>query len=1734
MSSLASCIKKAGKALSAEDVDAVRAIHDDLVAAGVENPAQAAIDELLQIKSIERSIIVDQIQEQGGRIGKDIVLAKPTVQTIAEKIAITDVLSQEEVLELAEGKYSIVKSGPRKGLVKTTKRTLYRALVARMKKANRGRTLEARTQRSKDIISEVLAMEAIAASERTGNAADWYSTVLTNAVNVAAEIHPELKTDVNARTMFLLGVAIMSNGQTVAMNTKLAEEIYAGYKKTGKFPLLQAPGSQGSATVDHQKLANTLIERWGIDQFVWFLNAEFTIGELTAMDFDMGAENVDTATNGSAIFGPKIGGGFFQNLMGNFNPITMDRWFMSTWGRIVGNAVTEAGYVPEAQAASFAEEVRANPEKVERLGFSVDEVLQDDKKLLELAAAAHRAYAKSSGVTKTYGDKTSFNKKAKGLDEASKEVVIAPRNGDERTWIREVTQLAIEKMQQRGYPANAASLQALIWYPEKELNLIHGVGNAKSAPTDYEQEFVKLALERGISQKRIDAARSGGDQRKRAAGTTRRGDGDPEQTAQQVADEKTESAKRKSLLRFEALRALRGRISNPYRGTAPKGRDRVLEDAPVLSVFKPQIVTRNVFNKIGLPNIEVKELQASEIGAALFHKKITDAASANKDGAAVYIYPREDYENMRMFLAEDGLAGFALKGDDIVSVFKHPDSKTKNIGQALIAAAVSEGGRRLDAFDTILPHMYSMQGFRVVARVGWNEDYKPETWDKEHFSDWNNGEPDVVYMVYDPGHPHMYTGRNEGQRYKTPRGAENKQASEVAALQERTKKAPQVLYALPEKSQQRINNEPTHPLSQLHKLGATVEEQGHLPPLNMAMNTIRELMDRVGPKTLLAAIPRRYLLDFMPAELAPSLNRYLQQANRLSGRRNELQTEYEDTARTWAQWARKNHREAGILSELMHASTLAGVDPEKPYKPLKNPENMSDADKKTDMLRREQYQMLRDVWETLPTEAHGIYTDVRDSYIKMRERVEKGLEARIMASAADGKTKKAMLDELRAKWESGRVKGVYFPLMRYGDYYAAAKDENGEVVSFSRFENKKDMQQWAKEFRDTGYEVSWGLRSEEREQQFDKIDPKFAARVAEMAKDMGDASMVDEIWQMYLRSLPEMSMRKRFLHRKGRLGFAADGLRAYANVAFRSANQQAKLEHMHKMEDSLESLFEEMDKVQNDPELSKEFNWAMPLYDEMQRRHESMKNPDSSGLTVKITGAGFLWFLGFTPAAALVNLTQTPLVAFPVLSAEFSIAGAAGEIARAATLFAGSRGNLENRLRGEERDALMEAKRIGLFEKTQAHDLAGLTEGAGLGAYNTWQHRFMEIGSWMFHMAEVMNREVTFLAGYRLARRRGDSHEDAILLAEDLTWDSHFDYNNANRPIFMQKNMGRVIFLFKQYSLNMTYRLMRDFRDGVMRNPDISKKERNKAAQRFVGMMGMAGVMAGYSGLPSLITMPVEMIAEALLGDEDEPIDARDALRAYLAELYGEEAAEWIMKGAVDGGMGLTLSNRVSLGQLWWRDQNVNTDGETAMQRILFDMLGPIVSTGVQGAGTAYDFVKGDVDHPERGIEKMIPKALRDLARTYRYSTEGALTQHVPQDVLVRREDFDTIDLGWQALGFTPARLTMQYEQNQALRNMEDRLMQQRARRINAYMIAMFNDDKKGVQEAWAGISKWNAAQPSFPITGDTIRSAAQNRMRRNFMNRGGVNLNQRLWHLYDDLSFTPDERAPVPEEENQ
>jgi hypothetical protein len=175
---------------------------------------------------------------------------------------------------------------------------------------------------------------------------------------------------------------------------------------------------------------------------------------------------------------------------------------------------------------------------------------------------------------------------------------------------------------------------------------------------------------------------------------------------------------------------------------------------------------KQAFEAVGITPIDLVELPKGEASATRFSQAIQAAKDSTRFGAAVHVYPTEDYQDLRLFLSEDGMAGFALKpaGEgivDIVSAFNHNDSTSNGAAHAMLSLATQLGGNKLDAFDTVLPRIYAEAGFRVASRMAWNDQYQPDGWDKATFAKFNNGEPDVVFMAH-TGRYTPYGGHTEG------------------------------------------------------------------------------------------------------------------------------------------------------------------------------------------------------------------------------------------------------------------------------------------------------------------------------------------------------------------------------------------------------------------------------------------------------------------------------------------------------------------------------------------------------------------------------------------------------------------------------------------------------------------------------------------------------------------------------------------------------------------------------------------------------------------------------------------------------------------------------------------------------------------------------------------------------------------------------------------------------------
>lgn len=185
------------------------------------------------------------------------------------------------------------------------------------------------------------------------------------------------------------------------------------------------------------------------------------------------------------------------------------------------------------------------------------------------------------------------------------------------------------------------------------------------------------------------------------------------------------------------------------------------DDASDLTVGDHSVLEGVDMKSVGCPgkySTEFFEVRGRR-GAELFRDRIAALREHNGHAGAVDVHTPEEYENCRMFLTEDGEAGFAIaEGDELASVFSY---EGKHAGNAVVAKAVELGARRLDCYDIeyMLPGLYGRHGFKPIAYVDWNDDYAPDGWDYGTL-----GRPRVLAMAVTddpPAEPAEHVGYDE-------------------------------------------------------------------------------------------------------------------------------------------------------------------------------------------------------------------------------------------------------------------------------------------------------------------------------------------------------------------------------------------------------------------------------------------------------------------------------------------------------------------------------------------------------------------------------------------------------------------------------------------------------------------------------------------------------------------------------------------------------------------------------------------------------------------------------------------------------------------------------------------------------------------------------------------------------------------------------------------------------------
>ena len=538
----------------------------------------------------------------------------------------------------------------------------------------------------------------------------------------------------------------------------------------------------------------------------------------------------------------------------------------------------------------------------------------------------------------------------------------------------------------------------------------------------------------------------------------------------------------------------------------------------------------------------------------------------------------------------------------------------------------------------------------------------------------------------------------------------------------------------------------------------------------------------------------------------------------------------------------------------------------------------------------------------------------------------------------------------------------------------------------------------------------------------------------------------------------------------------------------------------------------------------------------------------------------FLGTIGFNLSSAVVNASQVPLMFQPILGGRYGhkkafmallqaqklIYGSGfGKGARKLTSATGNKidvaglpsidnyyetdgdGNLSLRTdlkidadRAKELEELKilieKAAKRAQLNRSLVYDTIGLEEGAK--ARSAWD--LVNVASAAaFHQVEKSNRQTAFIATYMLeierlntlAKNNPNSKEGKMtkierkeLAAEEALYQS-LDMNGgsalATAPRLAGMPATRTAMMYKTYGVTMYATMAKIAKKAVDSNKTLSKEERDIARKQLAGIFISSGVLAGVAGMPMVGALL--FIYDLFLTDDEEE-DAETLLNRALTDFVYKGPASFVFR--------TDLSNRIGLSNLLFRNNPYNQDASLAEEMVtLFG--GPawcVFSQFYDGIGE----INNEFGDTQRGIERMLPAAFRNFAKTYRYSDldEGG--------IYTRRGDPIVDDVGpggllFQFIGFPPAAYTRKQEENQIAKGIDKAVNLKRSKLLRKLYIEMRHEHD--IEDTLEELRKFNQKHPKFAITFDSLKKSIKQHARQSALMHNGVSLSPSMRRVVQD-----------------
>lgn len=804
-------------------------------------------------------------------------------------------------------------------------------------------------------------------------------------------------------------------------------------------------------------------------------------------------------------------------------------------------------------------------------------------------------------------------------------------------------------------------------------------------------------------------------------------------------------------------------------------------------------------------------------------------------------------------------------------------------------------------------------------------------------------------------------------------------------------------------------------------------------------------------------------------------------------------------------------------STLVNDSTVEDVNPTAPRKNYEgSPEKLA----AWDQLNRR--------YNTLTDTEKKLYNDHFSAFKEMFKELKASIRGSLNQTFRneDGSPDDARISSAYEKIMDKITKmGIdhYSPLYRHGSFWLVYTDKNTNESVSKLFESQAERRLERNKLEAEGHT---GFDEPVRmDQMKSKSVPRgtVAADIVKIMKDgNADEKAIDAFYQLIVSALPETSVLKSFQKRKNTPGYIDDAALAFTNVTSNMARQLSRM----KYNEELKGLVDKM-RTTVGQSRGKDALRGAEVVKELEARREFAMNPTLSDISRYASGGAFYFNLAGNISSAVVNLVQTPMATYPQLGGEYGYLEA-GRALIAATKLYGSSGlsrvvtdingqqstekamlsveNLVNAGKAPQyKELVKRLNELGFLQNTTMREALEASNRGEInkGKSSDLMNDVTQKATFLFHHAERANREVSAIATYDLEMQKLKNNKQmndeqkqaqAIEKAVRMLEFTHGASHTESAPSIGHSDIGKILTVFKRFGFTMYYMLFDTIRRSLPIAGATGKElEGIQAARRqLIGTYGMAGIFAGAKGLP--LYWVAELAYNALNDDDEDDFDA--VMRKYLGELP--------FKGPVNYFTNLGIADRVGWTDLIYRENKGDKADASALSQFVESVLGAPYSV-VNSLYRAKQLASEG--HTERAIEAALPIGLRNILKGGRYAVEGANT--LRGDPVMG--EINGYNAAMQVMGFAPADLMAQYEENAYAKKKGDTISGMEKKYLKQYYVADRMGDYERADELRQKLYDLGDKYPELKITESTITKSVKNRDRISQDMYHGVQLNKKL-----------------------